>query len=224
MKPDISVIVPAYNEGDRIEETLKAVSELSEISELMVVDDGSQDATAAVARVWADHVIRQKQNRGKGHALETGWRQAKGDIVVFLDADLGSTASLATTLIEPVILDQCDMTIATFPPAKTKGGFGLVKGLADRGVRGLTGSRITAPLSGQRAIKRQLLNTIPPLSYDFGIEISLTVEALRYGFRICEVPLAFRHHESGRNWEGFVHRGRQFVDISRTLYRLWRTT
>lgn len=224
MKPDISVIVPAYNEADRIAETLRAISQLTEISEIIVVDDGSTDETGAVARKWADHVIRQEQNRGKGHALDLGWRQSKGDIVVFLDADLGKTAAHAGRLIEPVVLNECDMTIAKFPPAQTKGGFGLVKALADRGVTRLTGHHIAAPLSGQRAIRRELLEKVPPLTRDFGIEISLTVETLRNGFRICEVPIAFRHRESGRNWEGFVHRGRQFVHISRTLYRLWRTT
>lgn len=222
MEPSISVVIPAYNEADRIAETLRAVSGLTEISELVVIDDGSSDDTAVVSRKWADRVIRQPYNRGKGYALEIGWKQTTGDIVVFLDADLGQTAEFASKLVEPVIMDECDMTIAKFPPAKTKGGFGIVKGLADQGVRRLTGHRITSPLSGQRAVKRTLLASLPQLAYDFGIEISLTVEALRHGFRICEVPIAFDHRESGRNWKGFVHRGRQFVDISKTLYRLWR--
>lgn len=224
MEPDLSVIIPAYNEADRIGKTLTALSRLNHVTEIIVVDDGSRDETVTVAQAMADRVIRMEQNKGKGYALEVGWRESAGSVIAFLDADLGETATLATGLIEPVLLNHCDMTIATFPPAETKGGFGLVKGLADQGVRRLTGYRISAPLSGQRVLKRRLLETVSPLAYDFGIEISLTVQALRHGFRICEVPLAFRHRESGRDWQGFVHRGKQFVDISRTLYRLWRTT
>lgn len=224
MEPKISVVIPAFNEADRIGETLQAVIRLSAVHEIVVVDDGSRDATATIAEEWADRVIQMNQNKGKGHALEIGWRRAKGDILVFLDADLGESASLSAKLIEPVILDYCDMTIAKLPPAKKKGGFGLVKTLADQGVKRLTGFQISAPLSGQRAIRRHLLETIPSFAHHFGIEVSLTVETLRHGFRICEVSLPFQHRESGRDWKGFVHRGRQFVDISRTLYKLWRTT
>lgn len=224
MKHDVSVIVPAYNEADRIGDTLQALTKVSELSEMIVVDDGSEDETASIALKWADLVIREAQNRGKGHALDTGWRQARGDIILFLDADLGNTAALAADLIEPVMSDRCDMSIATLPPAERKGGIGLVKTLADQGVRRLTGQKITAPLSGQRAMRRDLLQQIPPFSSDFGIEVSLTVETLRNGFRVCEVPIAFKHRESGRDWEGFVHRGRQFMHISKTLYRLWRKT
>lgn len=222
MKHDVSVIVPAYNEADRIGETLRALNGVFERSEIIVVDDGSEDETASIARRWADVVVREAHNRGKGHALDSGWRKARGDVVLFLDADLGNTAALAVDLIEPVMSDRCDMSIATFPPAERKGGVGLVRTLADQGVRRLTGRKITAPLSGQRAMRRNLLQQIPQLSRDFGIEVSLTVETLRNGFRVCEVPIAFKHRESGRDWEGFVHRGRQFVHISKTLYRLWR--
>ena len=224
MTPDVSVIVPAYNEAHRLGETLQSLNGLKEINEIVVVDDGSRDDTASVGEKWADTVIRWEKNCGKGYALDLGWRKAKGEFIVFLDADLGRTADLAAYLIEPVMRGQCDMTIATLPPAEQKGGFGFVKGLADQGVRRLTGQHISAPLSGQRAMRRHLLEQIPPLSRDFGIEVSLTVEALRRGFRISEVPLAFSHRETGRNLAGFVHRGRQFVHISRTLYRLWRAT
>lgn len=224
MKRGISVVIPAYNEADRLGETLRALTTLNDITEVIVVDDGSEDETATVAHMSADRVIVVEENKGKGHAMEIGWRESSGSIIVFLDADLGKTAPLVTKLMEPVLLDKCDMTIAKFPPAETRGGFGLVKKLADEGVMRLTGYRISAPLSGQRAVKRRLLEAVSPLAYDFGIEISLTVKALRHGFHICEVPLAFQHRESGRNWQGFMHRGKQFVDISRTLYRLWRTT
>lgn len=224
MPRDISVVVPAYNESDRIGETLHAIKQLNSVDEVVVVDDGSADNTYDIAREWADVVIRREHNHGKGPALDLGWRKSKGDVIVFLDADLGATAALAENLIEPVISGQCDMSVASFPPAETKGGFGVVKTLAAQGVKSLTGKRMTAPLSGQRAMRRRLLERIPPLAHGFGIEVYLTVETLRNGFRVCEIPVSFRHRETGRNVAGFVHRGKQFVHISKTLYRLWRTT
>ncbi len=134
MPRDISVVVPAYNESDRIGETLHAIKQLNSVDEIVVVDDGSADNTYDIAREWADVLIRREHNHGKGPALDLGWRKSKGDVIVFLDADLGATAALAENLIEPVISDQCDMSVASFPPAETKGGFGLVKTLAAQGV------------------------------------------------------------------------------------------
>lgn len=222
MTADVSVIVPAYNEAERIGETLLALTPLPQVKEVIVVDDGSSDATADIASRFASQVIRSKDNRGKGHALHRGWKHAQGEIIVFLDADLGTTATFAPALIEPVLWNECDMSIAALPSATRRGGFGFVKTLAGQGIKRLTGHRVQAPLSGQRAITRDCLENISPFSGDFGIEVNLTIEALRKGYRVLEVPVAFTHRESGRNWEGFAHRGRQFADIARTLYRLWR--
>lgn len=221
--PRVSVVVPAYNEGDRIGQTLEALVALPDVGEVIVVDDGSEDETANVARVWTDTVIRLNENLGKGYALREGWKMARGDIVVFMDADLGNTAAFLPALTEPVASGTCDMAIARLPAAVKKGGFGCVKGLARYGVKRLTGVRLEATLSGQRAMRRELLEHLPSLSLDFGIEVGLTVESLRRGFRLKEVPVPFKHRESGRDWKGFVHRGRQFVDVSKALYQLWRT-
>lgn len=223
MKPDISVIIPAYNEAAQIASTLKSLRKVTVIDEIIVVDDGSEDDTAETAVACGYTVICQPQNFGKGFALETGWRRAKGEIIVFLDADLGQTAVLTHSLIQPVLSKQCDMSIAKFPPAEKKGGLGFVKGLARQGVKHLTGHHLDATLSGQRAIRRDILQQMPSLSRDFGIEISLTVETLRLGFRICEVPVRFKHRETTRDWTGYVHRGRQFWHISKAIYKLWRT-
>lgn len=215
----VSAVIPAYNEAATLPETLVALRRAGCVDEVIVVDDGSTDGTADAARPYADRVLVHGENRGKGAALETGWRAAHGEILLFLDGDLGETAAYAPALLDPVQRDMADVVVAVFPPARRKGGFGLVKGLARFGVEHLTGYALQAPLSGQRAVRRVVLESLPPLSGGFGVEVGLTVDVLRAGFRLYEVQVPFRHRETGRDVRGFLHRGRQFIDIALTLNR-----
>lgn len=225
MQPLISIIIPAWNEGDRIKETLQAVRaglpDMHHI-ELIVVDDGSIDDTYRQAEPWATSVIRHLHNRGKGAALESGWRAAKGAILLFLDADLGESAYYARKLLSPLEANTADMCIAKLPNAVRKGGFGLVKGLASKGIYKLSGYLPSAPLSGQRAVRRDVLERIGGLSKGYGIEVGLTIDVARSGFRIVEVEVPFRHRETGRDWSGFYHRGKQFLQVGMTLLKKWR--
>jgi glycosyltransferase involved in cell wall biosynthesis len=226
--PSISIIIPAWNEEHRIALTLKGIhSMLTENpnypeTEIIVVDDGSKDRTYDAAASMADKRIRHTLNCGKGAALETGLSASKGDILVFLDADLEQSASCVKALIQPVLEGEADMAIAKFPPAQRSGGFGLVKGLASRGIYLLSGFRPTAPLSGQRAVRREVLEYTGRLSKGFGIEVGLTIDAARAGFKLQEIIIPFKHRETGRDLKGFVHRGRQFIAVSQTLINRWR--
>ncbi|GGE10506.1 glycosyl transferase [Marinithermofilum abyssi] len=222
MADRISVIIPAFNEEHRLTTTLKAVRQLPHVHEIVVVDDGSKDGTARIARKHADQVIVLPENRGKGEALYTGLCRAEGEILLFLDADLEEHAKLAGSLLRPILFGDADMTIARFPSPRKKGGFGLVKGLARSGVKWLTGTTLTAALSGQRGIRREVLEGMERFPQGFGVELGLTVHALRSGYRVHEIPLPMHHRETGRNWSGFVHRGKQFFAVLGTLIRLWR--
>ncbi len=222
----VSVIIPAWNEAKRIAATLESLHQANRFRrwyhQLLVVDDGSTDETPQAAGRWADVVIRHTANRGKGAALESGWRHSAGSIVVFLDADLGESAAVAHMLLEPVVQQRADMCIAKLPAASRKGGFGLVKGLATTGISKLGGFRPEAPLSGQRAVRREVLESVGSLAGGFGIEVGLTIDALRQGYRVCEAEVPFRHRETGRDWGGFVHRGKQFYAVGMTLMQKWR--
>src|SRR5437868_4165088 len=99
----ISAVIPAYNEAERIACTLSALGTVELVEEVIVVDDGSTDSTAAAADRAGATVIRTAQNRGKGAALTTGIQSASGNILLLLDADLGETASQASLLLEPVL-------------------------------------------------------------------------------------------------------------------------
>jgi glycosyltransferase involved in cell wall biosynthesis len=227
VQPLITIVIPAWNEEDRIAETLLALRgpAWKRFSiEIIVVDDGSQDDTFQQASRWTERVIRHPKNLGKGRAMETGWRAGRGQIFLFLDADLGASAEHAWKLIVPITDRQADMAIAILPPAQRKGGFGFVKGLASAGIYRLSGYHPSAPLSGQRAILKRVLEHIGGLSYGFGIEVGLTIDAARKGYRILEVEVPFQHRETGRNWSGFLHRGKQFIQVGRTLIHKWRET
>ncbi|MFY0543233.1 glycosyltransferase family 2 protein [Brevibacillus sp. H7] len=217
----VSVVIPAYNEAKHIASTLKAIRQNVACHELIVVDDGSADETEALARTWADAVIRLPLNRGKGFALQTGWQRAAGDIVLLLDSDLGESAGQAEQLLQPVQEGMCDMAIAVLPVPENKGGFGLAKGLARHGIRMLTGYQPMAPLSGQRAVRREVLQRVRRLDRGFGIEVGLTVDVLRAGYRVMEVPVSFTHRVTGNDLAGCMHRGKEFVAIGRALCRKW---
>lgn len=216
-RPVVSAIIPAWNEEDRIGATVEAVRRAGFAGEVLVVDDGSADGTATAAEAAGARVLRLGVNVGKGGAMHAGAMCAVGEVLLFLDADLGCTADAARALLEPVLSGQADMTVAVFPRRGKGGGFGLAVGLARWGIRMLTGRVMAAPLSGQRAVSRRCYDAVGPCAAGFGAEVGLTVDALRRGFRVQEVPVEMAHAVTGRDIAGFRHRGRQFQAILRVL-------
>jgi glycosyltransferase involved in cell wall biosynthesis len=215
----VSVIIPAYNEAERIADTLRAVKTILQVDEIIVVDDGSSDGTAEAALLDGVRVIRLPENCGKGGALTAGVAEAKGDVLMFLDADLGETAQHAGALLEPVLKGELDMTIAVLPPAQRKGGAGFVLRAAREGIKRATGFEATAPLSGQRALTRAVMNRIGTIESGFGVEVALTIDALKVGARVGEVPVPFRHRETGRDWRSVLHRVKQWWHVRRALQK-----
>ncbi len=218
--PGVVVLIPAYNEQDLIGETVAAALAMPGIDEVVVVDDGSDDETAFVAHDAGARVIQLDGNLGKGAALNAGVADTDSEIILMIDADLGPTASETHRLLEPVLADQADMSIAVMrAPAGHKGGFGFVMGLSRWAVRKYGKADVSAPLSGQRAVRRKLLEDVGGFETGFGVETALTIDALRKGYRIVEVPLPLTHRVSGRNLRGFLHRGHQFWDIAKAVWR-----
>jgi len=224
---EVTVVIPARNEAERIAATVAAARSLPGVRRVLVVDDGSDDATAARAAEAGGAVIRLPRSVGKGGAVRTGLREAcppgagQGEIVLLLDGDLGASAARAGKLIAPVASGQADMTVAVFPPARRRGGFGLAVGLARAAIGALAWRRMQAPLSGQRAVRRSLLEQMRP-EQGFGLEVGLTLDALALGARLVEVPVEMTHAETGRSLAGFRHRGRQFFSaLGAALRRLF---
>lgn len=220
----VSVLVPAYNEEELLGETLDSLSRALPGAELVVIDDGSQDGTETVARSREVVFARHARNLGKADALATGLGISSGEIIAMVDADMGSLAGEVLPLIQAVQQGKCDMAIALFA-SSTGGGLGLVRLLAHWGIFAFTGKRLQAPLSGQRAATRTLLEQCLPRRGGFGLETELTLRALRQGFTVQEIPTGFEHRGGGWKLAGIRHRGRQFFHVLGALGRggfLWR--
>lgn len=221
---DVAVLIPAHNEADAVAETVRAALSVEGVTRVVVVDDGSDDDTALLAERAGAKVVRMFGSAGKGGALEAGAKRVENaDVVLLLDADLASSACEATKLLAPVLAGDADMSIAAFPKPAGKAGFGLVMRLARWGIARYGGPfEASAPLSGQRALTRECLATVRPFMAGYGVEVGLTIRALRAGFRLVEVPTTMKHAATGRDLAGFVHRGRQFVHVALALGRLSR--
>ncbi|AFS78409.1 glycosyltransferase, family 2 [Gottschalkia acidurici 9a] len=216
----VVVVIPAYNEEKTIKRTIDNVKSIDMIDEIVVVDDGSIDNTSKVVEDMNITLIRLNKNSGKGYAIRKAIETIKYDYLVLLDGDLGESSNEVEKLINPVINNEVDVTIAKFGKAKKKGGFGLVKKLAKYGVYFYTGKKIDTTLSGQRVYKKEVIEGISYIPDRFGIEVAMTVGAFRKGFTVKEVDVLMTHNETGRNISGFIHRGRQFLDIFKTLIQL----
>lgn len=222
MNPYISIIIPAYNEENKIKDTLESIKDIETISEVIVVDDGSSDKTTEKAsEVKSDKikVFKLDKNRGKGYALNYGLKIAmeKADIIGFLDGDLGSSSNEVKKLITPILNNEADVIIAKFPPAKKKGGLGFVKGLAKQSVLDMTGEELDATLSGQRLFKREVLEQFDEIPFGYGVEVGMTIDILKKGYKIKEVLVNMTHSETGRDLKGFIHRGKQYYHIKKVL-------
>ena len=119
-------------------------------------------------------------------------------------------------VVEPVLSGDADMAIAAFGPAR-RGGFGTVVRMARRGIKNLCGVEMRSPLSGQRAVRREILDRIASFDDGYGADVGLTLDALSAGARVIEVPVQMAHREMGKGLRGFLHRARQLRDVRAAL-------
>jgi glycosyltransferase involved in cell wall biosynthesis len=224
---DVAVVIAARNEADRIAATVAAAAGLAGVGLVVVVDDGSRDATAAVAQRAGAAVMRHPANRGKGTAMETGAEAVRlvdqrehrdrPRHLLFLDADLADTAGQAGPLMDPVTAGTADMTIAVFAATVKLGGHGLVVGLSGAGIRRATGWQPRQPLNGQRCLTRPAFEAVRPLAHGWGVETALTIDLLRQGLRITEVEVELAHRATGTGLRAQLHRAHQLTDVARAL-------
>lgn len=213
----LSVLIPAFNEAARIKATLQALQQALPGAELVVVDDGSKDSTADIAKQLAP-VISTGGNLGKAAALRAGLPHCNGDMIAMVDGDMGINARFIVQLLPWIAAGKWDMAVARFAHS-SGGGLGLVRGLARWGIFCCTGRLLTAPLSGQRVARRPVMEQCLPTRGRFGLETEMSLHALRRGYRVVEVPTGFVHRGDGWSPRGFLHRGRQFCDVAGALWR-----
>jgi glycosyltransferase involved in cell wall biosynthesis len=225
--PPVAVVIPAYNEAERIGETVTAALSLPGVDVVVVASDGSTDATVRHARNAGATVWRSPRNQGKAAAMLAG-ATAVREVdqrdpadgprhLLFLDADLGRTAANAGPLIEPVTGGAADMTTAVFIGRVKLGGHGFVVRLAGAGIRRATGWTPAQPLNGQRCLTRTAFDAACPLASRFGVETAMIIDLKRMGLRIAEVEVDMAHRATGTDLASQLHRARQFVDVARAL-------
>ena len=218
---DVAVIIAARNEADRIGDTLDALKRAFPGAPLWVADDASEDGTAEVAMAHGGRVVRRGRVHGKGGNVGAAAHAAISDelpgLVLVCDGDLGSSAAELVRLVEPVAAGECDLAIASFR-RRVGGGFGVALRFARWAIERRCGYRAGAPISGQRAMRGEVLQAVLPFAQGYGMEIGMTVDAVRAGYRVQEVELDLEHRATGRTLGGFVHRFRQLRDFAR-VYR-----
>jgi glycosyltransferase involved in cell wall biosynthesis len=208
-----TAVVPTYNEAELIGSTVDSLMAIDGIERVVVIDDASADGSGQIAREHGATLVVNGTNLGKGGSLNRVLGGLDFEALVLIDGDLGEHAAEAAKLLEPVLSGEADVAIAAFPPPLKKGGFGLTKGLAHKGIKFMTGLDMRSPISGQRAMTRAAFDVVWPFRKGFGVEVAMTIDAARAGMRVVEVQTDMGHRETGRDWRGFVHRGRQFADI-----------
>lgn len=214
MKNLLSIVIPAYNESERLGATLKEVLQYIQANkleaELIVVDDGSKDNTAEIAREICEEfadietkVIRYEENRGKGFAVKTGFLAAKGDIALFSDADLSTPISELQKLVEPIKLGKYDVAFGSRaldrsligvhqPWRREQSGkvFNLI-------VRTLTGMPFWDTQCGFKAFNlkkfRPLLDVMK--IERFGFDVEFLYVANYHKLRLKEIPVRWDHCE-----------------------------
>jgi hypothetical protein len=208
-----AALVPARDEADRVAATVTALRGIRGLDEVIVVDDASDDGTASSALAAGATVLRVPRRAGKGRAVEGALRRMPpADVWLFADADLGGSAEGLAPLLMAVLDGRADLAIAA-PPPQAGGGFGLVRRVAAGAVRAACGFEAAAPLSGQRAMTAAVLDACRPLARGFGLETAMTIDAVRAGYRVIEVPANVTHRPTGRSVRGFAHRARQGLDV-----------
>jgi dolichyl-phosphate beta-glucosyltransferase len=210
----LSVVVPAYNEQKRIEHALRVLASSAPqlgIDEIVVVDDGSTDATVEVVESVASEatappvrLIRHAQNRGKGAALRTGLAEAQGDYVGFLDADLSVSPSMFAGAIEQLEgAPGVDIVVGNreASPGGRREGQPLLRRLlghmfvaTQQRIIGLPYGDTQCPF---KVLRREAARAIvPECTVDgWAFDVEMLVVAQRQGWRVRELPVRWTHVE-----------------------------
>jgi glycosyltransferase involved in cell wall biosynthesis len=215
----LAAIVAARNEADRVGETVRALRRAFPGARVWVADDASEDGTAEVAMTAGAEVVSRGRPHGKGANVSAAAEAALSvesppQLILLCDGDLGASAARLAPLVEAVRGGECDLAVAAFS-RRVGGGFGFALAFAHWAIRRLCGADTQAPISGQRAMRVEVLRATLPFAPSYGMEIGMTVDAVRAGFSLREYELDLEHRATGKSFRGFLHRGRQLRDFLR---------
>ena len=201
-----AAIVPAYNEARSIAGVVAELHAAHPELEIVVIDDGSTDETAAVARRAGAEVVQLPFNLGIGGAVQTGieWARRRGcELAVQVDGDGQHDPCEIEKLLEPILSGSADVTVGTRfagngtyrPSIARRIGIGVFAGLVSLIVR----QRVTDTTSGFRAMNERAIELFADeYPYDYP-EVEATVLIFRHRLRLVEVPVTMRQREAGRS-------------------------
>ena len=204
----IAAVIPAYNEENNISRVLAPLKQCGELSEIIVVSDGSTDGTAAQARNMGVQVIELPQNQGKGAAVMAGVKATTAEVILLLDADLiGLTPQHVKDLVTPIFTKEAMMTIGSFSSGR------LPTDLSQH---------MVPVLNGQRAVRRELFDALPNLGLSkYGIEVVMSRHARINHCKVVGVDLPnlsqVMKEEKMGVFRGFAARLRMYWQILKVL-------
>lgn len=211
----VAAVIPAYNEERTIAMVLQVLKRIPYIQEIVVVSDGSTDATAQVARQLGVRVVELTDNCGKGFAMMAGLEVTQADVVLFLDADLiGLTEQHVQELLAPVMEGLSEMAVGVFDGGRTSTDLAQA---------------LMPFLSGQRVVRRDLLRAVDDLdAARYGVEIALTRYIRKHRSRVAEVVLRDMTHLTKEEKlglvRGFAARMKMYWEIMRVLQKEQKNT
>ena len=188
----VSVIIPAYNEEETVASVIGVISKVSIVDEIIVVNDGSSDNTEQEALKAGAKVINHTQNKGKGQALYTGYKNAECDIIAFIDADIYNlTSRKVEAMIKPILNGKTDITKTKFARES-----GRVTELTAKPLLNFFFPEISfeQPLSGQFAARKSALKRIN-FETDYGVDVGIVIDADVLGISIMEVDIGAIEHD-----------------------------
>jgi len=201
----VSVIIPALNEEKNIAKVISKIKDLSVISEIIIVDNNSTDKTKEIAESFGITPLLCEK-RGKGYAMEYGLKHAKGEYILFMDADICNyNENFIEKMLEPIIKDNYDFVKSTF---KREGG--RVTELVAKPLLELTFPKLTRfhqPLSGIIAGKKSLFEQIE-FEKDYGVDIGILIDFYKLNAKMTEVNIGKITNDS-QSWKDLTHMARQ---------------
>ncbi len=202
----VSVVIPVFNEehtiGDIVSRTKRTLEKMGVSYEVLVVDDGSVDGSADISQAREAHVLR-KTHQGKGYALRSGFKQARGELIVTLDADGSHQPEEIPLVLRYIREDRADFVIGSrfFNSDVNKTKIPKVNRTGNRMFNNLIGyltrKKISDSQSGFRAIRSSLVKKMKLSSRGYEVESEMLVKALKMGARVAETPISFDQRTVG---------------------------
>ncbi|MCB9565984.1 MAG: glycosyltransferase family 2 protein [Myxococcales bacterium] len=224
--PSVTVLLPAHNEAPSIAAVIAGVMRSTPgLREVLVIDDGSRDQTAALAEAAGARVIRLPENRGKGAAVRVGVREAEGEVIVLLDAD-GQDDPAEIPLLLDALADDVDLVVGSrFLGTFEAGAITPIDRLGNLALTGLfnvaTRSRVTDTQAGFRAIRRETLAALELRADRYDIETDMLVALLGRGGRVVEVAVTRRARSHGHTDLDRIRDGLRI--LGRIIGARWRS-